>query len=336
MGLDLNQKLNMNQKVYYISDWDITPGHYTFERHRYPQAYIELGPWYILNFKDIDTEIKGNGNLIIANTPVHDELRKLHLIDNLIADNEVYIGIEGSVWDWCDWPAAEQQLYVEMLAKADGVLVSNLKDAEMLRAFSSKFGQAPPCTNRCIESPREHLGDYVFLVNPSKRYQRGMLSHKLVYDSVPENLAVHTLAYNRPTTFKDLLAFPDSYTMPGFELVNYMQHDQFLAKTYNARFGVDIHRDYSAGTVAVDFGSVGVPLVGNIELDTQREIFPDTSFEWCDYDSIKKCINLLSKDNDFCLEIGAKALQNTKQKYSSDLVVRKFMEDLNKLRKLNK
>jgi hypothetical protein len=102
----------MNQKVYYISDWHITPGHYTFERHRYPQAYIELGPWYILNFKDINTEIQDKNNLIIANTPVHDELRKLHLINNLMVDNEVYIGIEGSVWDWCDWPAAEQQLYI--------------------------------------------------------------------------------------------------------------------------------------------------------------------------------------------------------------------------------
>ena len=325
-----------NQKVYYISDWDIKPGHYTFERHRYPQAYIELGPWHILNFKDIDTEIKGKNNLIIANTPVRDELTKLHLINNLIADNEVYIGVEGSIWDWCDWPAAEQQLYVEMLAKADGVLVSNLKDMEMLSAFSSKFVQASPCTNRCLEAPRDHLGDYVFLVNPSKRYQRGMISHKLVYDSVPENLQVYTLAYNRPTKFDELLAFPDSYTMPGFKLVNYMEHNQFLATTFNSRFGVDIHRDYSAGTVSVDFGSVGVPLVGNIELDTQRNIFPDTSFEWNDYESIKKCINLLSKDNDFCLEVGAKALENTKQKYSSHLVVRKFMEDLTELRNSNK
>jgi hypothetical protein len=326
----------MDQKVYYISDWHVAPGNYTFERHRYPQAYIELGPWYILNFKDIDTEIKGTGNLIIANTPVHDELRKLHLINNLMADNEVYIGIEGSVWDWCDWPAAEQQLYVEMLAKADGVVVSNLRDMDMLRAFATKFIQASPCTNRCIEAPREHLGEYVFLVNPSKRYQRGMVSHKLVYDSVPRDLTVYTIGYRRPANFNELLSFPDSYVMPGFKLVAYMEHDQFMATVYNARFGVDIHRDYSAGTVSVDFGSVGVPLVGNLELDTQREIFPDTSFEWCDYDSIKKCINLLSKDRDFCLEVGAKALQNTKQKYGSELVVRKFMEDLSEMRKLNK
>ena len=97
----------MEQKVYYISDWDVAPGYYTYEKHRYPQAYIELGPWHILNFKDVKQEIKGKGNLIIANTPVNDELRKLHIINELIPDNEVYIGIEGTVWDWCDWPAKE-------------------------------------------------------------------------------------------------------------------------------------------------------------------------------------------------------------------------------------
>jgi hypothetical protein len=323
----------MKQKVYYISDWNVAPGHYTYERHRYPQAYIELGPWHILNFKDIKQEIKGKGNLIVANTPVNDELRKLQMINELIPDNEVYIGIEGAVWDWCDWPAKEQELYVEMLTKADGVLYSNKCDINMMRVFATNFLQAPPCTNRCIESVRETPGEYVFIVNPSKRYQRGMISHKLVYDSVPKNIPVHTLAYNRPVGFNELLAFPDSYTMPGFKLLNYMQHDDFLSTAYSSKFGVDIHRDYSAGTVSVDFGSIGVPLVGNIEIDTQREIFPDTSFEWNDYDNIKKCIHKLSTDIDFNLEVGQKALENTKQKYSSYIVVDKFMNDLSDMRK---
>ena len=323
----------MEQKVYYISDWDVAPGHYTYKRHRYPEAYIELGPWHIVNFKDVKQEIRGKGNLIIANTPVNDELRKLHIINELIPDNEVYIGIEGAVWDWCDWPAKEQELYVEMLSNSKGVLYSNKCDIKMMSVFATNFLQVPPCTNRCIESVREVPGDYVFIVNPSKRYQRGMISHKLVYDSVPKDIPVYTLAYNRPPAFNELLAFPDSYTMPGFKLLSYMQHDDFLSTAYSSKFGVDIHRDYSAGTVSVDFGSIGVPLVGNIELDTQREIFPDTSFEWNDYDSIKKCIHKLSTDVDFNLEVGRKALEITKQKYSSHVVVAKFMSDLDDMRK---
>lgn len=326
----------MNEKLYYISDWDIKPGHYTFNRHRYPEAYIELGPWHILNFRDIQSEIKGSGNLIIANTPVNDELAKLHMISELIDNNEVYVGIEGTVWDWMDWPAAEQELYIDILDRAAGVLYSNEQDIKMMRLFAKNFLQAPPCTNQYLEQARSMPGEYVFITNPSKRYQRGMISHKLVYDSLPSTTPVYSMSYKRPASFNELLAFPDSYKLPGFQLLDYMNPDDFLSVVYNSKFGIDIHRDYSAGTIAVNFGSVGVPLIGNIELDTQREIFPDTSFEWNDYDGIKRCIQNLHNDIDFNLEVGRKALENVKQKYSSNIVVKKFMTDLDILRKSTK
>lgn len=321
---------NNNQKIFYISDWNITPGYYKFEKHRFPQAYIELSSWYTLNWKDIPNEITGTNNIIIVNTPVHDELSKLKIIDSLLENNTVYIVQEGTAWDWCDWSAAEQELYVKILSKCNGFLYSNEYDKNMMSVFLNKFIKVPPCTNQHIETPKETPGDYVFLVNPNKRYQRGMISHKLVYDSVPKNISVYTMAYNRPKVFNELLAFPDSYMMPGFNQLSYMQHDEFLATVYNAKFGVDICRDFSAGQIAIDFGSLGVPLIGNIELDPQREIFPDISFEWNDYNSIKKCIKLLSLDNDFCQEVGNKALENVKQKYLSNKIVSKFIEDFKK------
>jgi hypothetical protein len=321
-----------SKKHYYITDWNIAPGHYAYDKHRFPQAYIELAPWYILNWKDIDNVIKGKGNIIIANTPVHDELAKLRLIDALMQDNEVYLVQEGTVWDWFDWPAPEQELYVKLLANTKGFLYSNEYDRKALSVFTSNFLKVPACTNRFVEDVRKEPGEYVFLVNPNKRYQRGMISHKLVYDAVPEEIPVYTMSYNRPTNFNELLAFPDSYTMPGFHLLPYMQHDEFLSTVYNCKFGVDINRDFSAGQLAVDFASLGVPLVGNIELDPQRTLYPDTSFEWNDYDRIKKCILQLSKDVEFNQEVGRKALENAKEYYTSSKVVSKYITDFNNLR----
>lgn len=323
--------LELNKKTYYISDWDITPGTYQFENHRYPQAYIELFPWHILNFKDIKQEITGSNNTIIANTPVHNEFIKLQQIYELVNDNDVFVGIEGAVWDWTEWPAREQELYIKILDKSAGVLYSNECDKKMMEIFASKFIQAPPCTNQFLETPREITGRYVFIVNPSKRYQRGMISHKLVHDTVNTSIPVYTMKYQRPAT-SELLSFPDSYTMPGFTQLDYMSHDKFLEVAYNSKFGIDIHRDYSAGTIAVNFGSIGVPLIGNIELDAQREIFPDTSFVWNDYNAIKKCIRLLCDDIEFSREVSKKALENTKNKYASQIVVNKFIDDFNKLK----
>ena len=83
-------------------------------------------------------------------------------------DNEVYVGIEGAVWDWLDWPAPDQELYIEILGKAKGVLHSNVYDIKMMKVFTSNFLQAPPCTNYFLEKPREEVGEYVFIVNPCK------------------------------------------------------------------------------------------------------------------------------------------------------------------------
>ena len=321
----------MERKTYYVTDWQYKPGYYTFEKHRFPQAYLQLAPWYLVNYANISQEIQGSGNLIIVNSPVKDELIKLKLIDSLMDDNDVYIVQEGSVWCWMyDWTAPEQELYIKILSRARGFLCSNEYDRKMMSLYVDKTIIATPCTNMFAETPRKSLGEYVFLVNPSKGYQRGMMSHKLVYDSVPKGMGVYSMQFDRRPHVGRMISLPDSYTLPGFTQLPRLNYDEFMGVVYNSRFGVDIHRDFSAGQTAVDFGAIGVPLVGNIQLDAQRRIFPDTSFQWDDYDSIKKCIHQLSVDDDFCIEVGRKALANARTYYNSVKAVENFVLEFNK------
>lgn len=321
----------MGKKIYYVTDWQYKPGYYTFDKHRFPQAYLELAPWYLVNYADVPNEIQGKDNTIIVNTPVHNELSKMKLIDGLMDDNDVFIVQEGTVWCWMyDWAAPEQELYMKLLSKSCGYLCSNVYDQKMMSLYVDNTILVPPCTNITAEEPRSFVGDYVFIVNPAKGYQRGMMSHKLAYDSVPDSLKVYSMQFDRSSHIGRMISLPDSYTLPGFELLPRMNYQDFMKVVYSSRFGIDIHRDFSAGQTAVDFGSVGVPLVGNIQLDSQRIIFPDTSFEWDDYGSIKKCIRQLSVDEDFCKEVGEKALANTKKYYNSTKIVKDFVVEFNK------
>lgn len=323
--------------IYYVCDWNFEPGYYInkFPRHRFPHAWLDTGFFYLVSYKDVNRVIKGENNIIWFNTPVHDELNKLKLIDKFIDNNDVYIGGEGAIWEWTDdWPAPEQELYVDLLSKCKAYACSNEFDAQQIKLFSPRTLITPPCTNHFIKETEINLGDYIFIVNPSKGYQRGMMSHKLVYDSAPKSLNVYSLKFNRTPHKGRTLALPDSYKMPGFQLLDRMNWEKFMAVAYNSRFGVDIHKNFSAGTTSVDFGSVGVPLVGNIKLDAQRVIFPDTSFEYDDYENIKKCINLLSTDDDFCLDVSKKALENTKKYYSSSYVLDSFNKRFWKLQNL--
>lgn len=318
--------------IYHICDWNFEPGYYInkFPRHRWPHAWFDTGAFYLVPFKDAEKIIKGKNNIIWANTPINDELNKLKLIEKFIDNgNDVYIGGEGSIWAWMEeWPAAEQELYIKLLSKCKAYAVANEYDQHQVRLFAPRTVKIGPCTNLFVEEPRNELGDYIFIANPSKGYQRGMMAHKLVYDSAPKNLDVYSLKYNRAQVHSAHshrpICLPDSYKMPGFKLLDRMNWEDFMTFTFNSRFGVDIHRDFSAGQTAVDFGSLGVPLVGNIELDTQRIIFPDISFEWSDYENIKKHIHLLSVDDDFCSDVGKKALENTRKYYSSVVVLEQF------------
>ena len=107
-----------------------------------------------------------------------------------------------------------------------------------------------------------------------------------------------------------------------------MNVDQWLGFIYSSKFGIDIHREFSGGNVSLEFGSLATPLIGNIHLDTQRDIFPDLSFEFTDYKSIKNAIKLLVNDKDFYEEVSKKALSNTKEKYNSELITSNFNKEL--------
>ena len=333
MGLE-KIKMMENKRIYHVCDWDFEPGDYSdkFGRHRFPHAWFDKGLFYLVSYRDVDRVIQGKDNIIWFNTPVHDELNKLKLIDKFIDDNDVYIGGEGAIWEWMEeWPAAEQELYIKLLSKCKAYVVANKFDQHQVRLFAPSTFKVSPCTNYFVEESRQELGNYIFIANPAKRYQRGMMAHKLVYDSAPKNLRVYSLKYNRKPNEGKSMSLPDSYRMPGFELLDRMDWEDFMATAYSSRFGVDIHRDFSAGQTAVDFGCLGVPLVGNIQLDAQRTIFPDLSFEWDDYENIKKCIHLLSVDDDFCLDMGRRALENTKKHHNSKHVLDTFTENFWKI-----
>lgn len=313
--------------MYYITDWAVEPGNYKYDYHRFPQAYIELMPWYILNWKDVNNVINDANNIIFVNTPVGDELNKLKKIKELIPNNKVIVIQEGCWWDWFEWPAEEQQLYVEILSSCHAFHCN--KDIEKdARIFTDRLLFGRICTNQIAESPRGWGGEYVFIANPIKRFQRGMIAHKLVNDSVPTDVPIYSMKYNRPKNFNELLSFPDSYTMERFNLVDSMPLNNWYGMIYNSKFGVDIARDHAGGNIVLEFGSLGVPLIGNVELQPQSDIFPELSFEYHDVDGIKKAIHLLLNDKDFHNEVSLKAYNRVKEHWNSETVVNEFKENL--------
>jgi hypothetical protein len=316
-------------KIYYVNELGIPNGYQKFDYHRLPQAYISLFPMYSVNWNSIDTEILGSGNVIFVQTPCSDEFNKLTKLKSIIDNNIVFINQESSLFDWFDWDASIQQLYIECLSKCKAFCYHNEYDKKVMEIFCDNFIYYPGCTNVVVETFKQFdSGQYVLIPNPIKRYQRGMISHQIAYKNI-KNVSIYAMNYNRPKT-NELLAFPDAYKLNGIELKNRMNLNDWFSFIYNCKFGIDIHKEYSGGNVSLEFGSLATPLIGNINLDTQRNIFPDLSFEFNDYDGIANAIHLLLNDKDFYEEVSKNALDNINKKYISSIVVNNFKEQVSK------
>ncbi len=315
-------------KIIYVNELGYQDGYHTFPRHRLPQAYIELDNWYSMSYESFSNYSPLPNDIFIFQSPTNNELVKLKLIYNVVDTNKTFITQESSIFDWFDWPAQEQEIYIDLISRATAFMYHSEYDKQVMNAFTSRFVKFPGCINLFTDQSKKYGdGEYILIPNPIKRFQRGMINHKLVSDSV-KNTPIYAINYNAPKNYP--LSFPDGYKLGNITLVNRVNHDGWLNLIYNSKFGVDIHREFSGGNCSLEFGSLGVPLIGNINLDIQRDIFPDLSFDFLDYINIKKTIHLLLNDKDFYNEVSQKALDNTKKLYNSKTIVEQFKNDFNK------
>lgn len=316
------------RKTYFINELGYTDGCHTFDVHRLPQAYMHHLSWHSLSYDSIQTTKLEADCILIFQTPCNDELRKLSIIKQFVNQYTCCITQESSIFDWFDWPAIEQELYIDILSRCSAFLYHNEHDKKVMQVFCTRFVKYPGCVNLTTESYKQFEdGQFVLIPNPVKRYQRGMIVHKLVADCVTDN-TIYSMKYNAPKHIS--LSFPDAYSLPNINMLNWMNKEQWFQCIYSCKFGVDIHRDFSGANVALEFASLATPLIGNIELDAQRDIFPDISFEYRDYENIRNAINMLQQDKDFYEEVSKKALENVKNLYNSKYIINQFFDNLNK------
>lgn len=322
----------MSRKIYYINDLGFTDGYISnVEIERLPLAHMIHHPWYSVRWNSIEREITGENNVIIIQTPVHDEKTKLQIALNLSEKNHVFVSQEGNIFEWFEWDATEQELYIRLLSESIAFLHHSDFDKKVMSVFVDRFVKWNGCINFSTDSPKtfEDCGEYISLPTPIKRYQRGMITHKLAVDVI-KDIPIYSSAYNRPSGIH-MLSFPDSYKLDGISLVPRMNLDTWLSYINNSKFGIDIHREFSGGNCSLEYAALGVPLIGNINLDTQADLFPNTSFDYLDYDGIKNAIHLLLHDKDFYEDVSKNALDVLKNQYYSSIVVEKFRSDFEKV-----
>ena len=148
MTMEVNG-IGLTNKIYYVNDLNFNNGYYQFDRHRTPQAYMELFPWSSLRWEDLQSI--GSGNVIFIQTPTSNEARKLSLLLSIIDSNTVFINQETNIFDWFDWTAEAQQLYIQCLTKCKAFCYHNEHDKKVMEVFVNKFIKYPGCVNLILD-----------------------------------------------------------------------------------------------------------------------------------------------------------------------------------------
>lgn len=316
-------------KTIYVSELGYPDGYQELEPSRLPQAYISNLRWFMSSYKTLDSNVEP-GDVLIFQTPTDNELANLKKITEYIDNHKTLITQESCIYDWQEWPAKEQELYVNILSKCTAFMYHSEYDRRMMSVYTDKFIKYPGCTNVFYKIDKAHEG-HISIPSPIKRYQTGLVSHALVADSLPD-AKIYAMSYRRPMQAgSKLLTFPDTYNYKHIETLPFMSKEDWFGFVYNSKFGVDIHRNFSGGNVCLEYASLGTPLIGNIELDCQRDLFPLTSFDYTDYDNIRKAIRRLDSDAEFHKEVSEYALTKVQELYSSDKITKDFEQDLEKV-----
>lgn len=113
----------------------------------------------------------------------------------------------------------------------------------------------------------------------------------------------------------------DSYdyiNMFGGSYLQYMMWLEWIHNLSKYKYGMFMVDAIGAATFPMNLGYLGIPCVGDNRADTQKNIFPELSVDYLDYESAFNKLKLLKTDNIFYKDISDKSKELYKSIYNKD------------------
>ena len=104
----------------------------------------------------------------------------------------------------------------------------------------------------------------------------------------------------------------------------------WMKQLANFRYAINMMPTVAAGTFSANCAVLGIPCIGNQEIDTQRICFPDLSIHPYDLTNAVKLLKKLMTDKKFYKEQADMGLKNIEY-FSADSMKKQFYEDIKEL-----
>jgi hypothetical protein len=102
----------------------------------------------------------------------------------------------------------------------------------------------------------------------------------------------------------------------------YLEWHDWIVELNGLKYAVHLNPNTIGGTFSLNCAYLGIPCIGNIDSNTQRLCFPETSVDPRDLKSAKKIAKKLLNDIDFYNEVSETALREYQINFSEDAYVK--------------
>ena len=262
--------------------------------------------------------LNADGSKIVdAPNPVS-HLLQIDLVSTLKQNNnkKIYYIQEGPHWWWNDYEIVDQIGFYNLLSGCDGIYAHNEFDTRYYK------GMFPHITVNVI--PTLIIEDLVKTIQPSPsekviiggnfaRWYGGFESY-----IVASEFGIPVWAQTSHATREH------ENKMEGLNHLARLDWLRWMKELSTFKYGVHLMPTVAAGTFSLNCAYFGIPVVGNINVDTQRICHPNLSVDVNDIFTARKLANLLKTDVDFYNEQRNICLENYKM-----FSVERFREKMN-------
>ena len=259
------------------------------------------------------TFLSAEGSKLVHGTNPVSELLRQDIVNVLKANNnkKVHYVQEGPHWWYSDYEVSDQIYFYNLLAQCDSIFAHNESDTLYYK------GMFPGKPVRVISS---------------------LMIENLVKDIIPTKQEKAIIGGNFARWYGGF----ESYTVASrFEVPIWVQTSHatrteeallenikhlprmlwadWIIKLSEFKYAVHLMPTVAAGTFSLNCAYLGVPCIGNIEVDTQRFCHPDLSVDVWDIEKAQKLALRLKDDTEFYEQCSKNTQRLYREYYSVDV-----------------
>lgn len=255
--------------------------------------------------------LSAEGSRLINGVNPISDLLSIDLIQNLKNNNnnKIHYMQEGPHWWFNDYELKDQINFYNMLSNCDSIFAHNESDKKYYTGlFPNKNIQIMP--SLMIEYSVKDIivkpEDKVIIGGNFARWYGGFESYIVAQE------------FNVPIWGQTSHAKRDNEEQLIHHLPRVFWTD-WIKQLSTFKYAVHLMPTVAAGTFSLNCAYLGIPCIGNIDVDTQRLCHPELSVEVYDIEKARKLANKLASDEEFYILCSNTAKENYRKYYDIEV-----------------